>query len=126
MRRSHKNETEPTASAVEQTRRLMDATYEGMFIHESGVVLDANRAAADLFGRAVTELNRCRISELIAEESCRTLMRQIHNRSTRPCPVKGVRKDGTGIPLAITVKAVLTCQGRRLEIITVSELVVRN
>jgi PAS domain S-box-containing protein len=126
MRRSQKIEMEPTASAVEQTRRLMDATFEGMFIHESGVVLDANRAAADLFGRAVNELNRCRISELIAEESCRTLMRQIHNRSTQPCSVKGMRKDGSGIPLAITVKAVLTCHGRRLEIIAVSELISRN
>ena len=90
------------------------------------MVLDANRAAADLFGRAIKELNRCRISELIAEESCRTLMRQIHSRSTQPCPVRGKRKDGTGIPLSITVKAVLTCQGRRLEIIAVSEMNCRN
>jgi PAS domain S-box-containing protein len=126
MRRSQKRETEPTASAVEQTRRLMDATYEGMFIHESGVVLDANRAAASLFGRAVRELHRCRISELIAEENCRTLMRQIHTRRNTPCCVTGLRKDGTGFPIAITIKAVLTCHGRRLEVITVSELVVRN
>ena len=99
MRRSQKNETEPTASAVEQTRRLMDATFEGMFIHDSGVVLDANRAATTLFGRAVRELNHCRISDLIAEESCRALMRQIHARDTGPCPITGLRKDGSNVPL---------------------------
>lgn len=109
------------ASAVEQTRRLMEATFEGLFIHDSGVVLDANRAAAALFGRAVDELSRCRISELIAEESCRVLMRQIHGRRHEPCPITGFRKDGSNVPLEITVKAVLTCGGRRLEVLAVSQ-----
>jgi PAS domain S-box-containing protein len=122
MRHTRKSETEPVASAVEQTRRLMDATYEGMFIHDSGVVLDANSAAASLFGRAVRELNHCRLSELIAEESCRALMRKIHKRNTEPCPVTGVRKDGRNVPLEVKVKAVLTCQGRQIEIIVVSEM----
>lgn len=121
MRQTRRTGTEPTASAVEQIRRLMDATFGGMFIHDSGVVLDANRAAADLFGRAVKELNHCRISELIAEESCRALMRQILSRSSAPCPVNAVRKDGKNVPLEITIKAVLTCQGRRLEVLAVSQ-----
>ena len=112
----------PIASAVEQTRRLMDATIEGLFIHDSGVVLDANRAAAELFGRATRELNCCRISELIAEESCRVLMRQIHARSNEPCPITGFRKDGSNVPLEITVKAVLTCGGKRLEVLAVSQM----
>lgn len=113
-------------SAVEQTRRLMGATFEGMFIHDAGVVLDANRAAADLFGRAVKELSRCRISELLAEESCRALMQQIHRRATQPLPVvakvprSAVFRKGW-VPLEITIKAVLTCGGRRLEILAVSE-----
>ena len=113
--------TAPPVSPVEQMRRLMDATFEGVFIHDSGVVLDANRAAADLFGRAVGELNRCCISELIAEESCRILMRQIHARSNRPCPITAMRKDGTNFPLEIVVKATLTCNGRRLEVLAVSQ-----
>jgi PAS domain S-box-containing protein len=99
----------------------MDATFEGLFIHDSGVVLDANSSAAALFGRAVKELSCCRISELIAEESCRVLMRQIHARSNEPCPITGYRKDGSNVPLEITVKAVLTCGGRRLEVLAVSQ-----
>ena len=128
MRHTRKMETEPVASAVEQTRRLMDATLEGMFIHDSGVVLDANVAAAELFGRAVRELSRCRISELIGEESCRTLMKQITSRSTESCPITCVRKDGSKLPLEVKVKAVFTCEGRRLEVLAVTEFspVVRN
>jgi PAS domain S-box-containing protein len=101
----------------------MDATFEGMFIHDSGVVLDANRAAADLFGRAVKELSCCRISELVAEESFRALMQRIHARSNSPCPITAMRKDGSSAPLEIKVKAVLTCYGRRLEVLAVSECV---
>ena len=116
------------ASVVEQTRRLMGATFEGMFIHDAGVVLDANRAAADLFGRAINELSCCRISELLAEESCRALMQQIHRRATQPLPViamvprSAVFRKGW-VPLEITIKAVLTCGGRRLEVLAVSESV---
>jgi PAS domain S-box-containing protein len=106
---------------VDQMRRLMDATFEGVFIHDSGVVLDANRAAAALFGRAVGELNRCCISELIAEESCRLLMRQIHARREGPCAITARRKDGAEVPLEIVIKATLTCNGRRLEILAVSQ-----
>jgi hypothetical protein len=58
---------------------------------------------------------------LIAEESCRVLMRQIHSRSTAPCAVTATRKDGTCLPLEIVVKATLTCNGRRLEILAVSQ-----
>ena len=114
-------EQEAMASAVEQTRRLMEATFEGLFIHDAGVVLDANRAAASLFGRAVKELSRCRISELLAEESCRLLARQIQARNTRSCPITGVHKDGSNVPLEIKLKAVLTCNGRRLEVVAVYE-----
>ena len=109
------------ASAVEQTRRLMDATIEGLFIHDAGVVLDGNRAAAELFGRAVKELARCRISELIAEESRRVLMRQIDSRSLAPCPITALRKDGSSVPLEVSVKATLTCNGRRLEVMAVNQ-----
>lgn len=92
---------------------------EGAILHDSGVVLDANRAAAALFGRAVPELNRCPISELLREQGCRVLMRQIHARSNMPCPISGVRKDGSIVPLEVTVKAALTCQGRRVEVLLV-------
>jgi PAS domain S-box-containing protein len=121
MRNLRKSSTGMIASAVEQTRRLMDATFEGLFIHDDGVVLDGNRAAAELFGRAVKELARCRISELIAEESCRVLMRQIHSRSTVPCPVTALRKDGSSVPLEVSVKATLTCNGRRVEVLAVNQ-----
>ena len=121
MRPATRKTTRATLSPVEQMRRLMDATFEGLFIHDSGVVLDANRAAAEMFCRAVGELNRCRISELIAEESCRILMRQIHLRSHVPCAVTALHKDGTDIPLEIVIKAILTCDGRRLEILAVSQ-----
>ncbi len=95
----------------------MEATLEGALIHEAGVVLDANRAAADLFGRAMKELNYCHISELLAAESCRMLMRQIHLRSQMPCPITILRKDGSSLPLEISIKATLTCEGRRLDIL---------
>jgi PAS domain S-box-containing protein len=104
---------------VDQMRRLMEATFEGAILHASGVILDANRAAAALFGRAVPELNRCPISELLREQSCRVLMRQIHARSNAPCPVTGVRKDGSCVTVELTVKATLTCEGRRVEVLTV-------
>jgi PAS domain S-box-containing protein len=106
---------------VEQTRRLMDATWEGMFIHDSGVVLDGNRAAAQLFGRRVKELSRCRITDLVAEESRPMLAQQLSARPNFPCPITGVRKDGSSVPLEVTVKAVLTCNGRRLEVLAVSQ-----
>ena len=121
MRNIRKSSTGPMASAVEQTRRLMDATFEGLFIHDAGVVLDGNRAAAELFGRAVKELARCRISELIAEESCRALMRQIDSRSSVPCPITALHKDGSNVPLEVSVKATLTCNGRRVEVLAVNQ-----
>jgi two-component system sensor histidine kinase/response regulator len=106
------------AMAVQQMRQLMEATLEGAILHQSGLVLDANRAAAALFGRAMPEMNRCPISELLREQSCRTLMRQIHARSSVPCPITAIRKDGSAMPLEVTVKATLTCGGGRVEVLT--------
>ncbi|EWY42838.1 hypothetical protein N825_01285 [Skermanella stibiiresistens SB22] len=54
------------ADREERFRRLSGATSEAVLIHDGGVVIDANDAAAVLFGQAVGELIGCPMDRLVA------------------------------------------------------------
>ena len=114
-------ETTTLASAVEQMVRLTEATLEGIFIHDAGLIVNANRRAASLLGRPTRELNSCRVLDLVSEESRPMLRQQMNSFSNQPCTITVLRKDGSSFEVEITVKATLTCNGRRVQVLALRD-----
>ncbi len=85
----------------ERFRKLHEASFGGIGIHEKGVILDANQALAKMTGYDFDELIGMNGLLLIAEEWREFVMDKIVSGFPNPYDVVGVRKDGSRYPLEI-------------------------
>jgi PAS domain S-box-containing protein len=90
----------------ERFRRLSEATYEGILIHDHGIIIDANQAIAHRFGYETDELIGMSGFELLAPESRDIALKQIQAAYVEPYEVVGLSKDGSKFPVEIQAKLI--------------------
>ena len=84
-------------------RQLSDAAFEGVFIHDQGVMLEFNAAIGRLFGYEAHELVGRNVLELVATPESRDLIvERMRSRSEARYEVVIRRKDGTMMTVEIT------------------------
>ena len=82
----------------ERSRRLAEATFEGIALHDQGRILEANRAFCAMFGYdREDELIGRSVLELAAPESRDTVLQHVRDGSELPYEAVGLRKDGSRI-----------------------------
>lgn len=79
----------------ERFRRLSEATFEGIAIHDSEHVLDVNQAMVTLFGYPLPDLVGKDLLELIAPESREMVSQHIQAEYESSYEAKGQRADGS-------------------------------
>ena len=80
----------------ERYRLLSNITFEGIFIHRNGVVLDANQSLAKMIGYDLDEIVGKNIIQLVVlPEYHQRVIQALKNEETSPYEVKVKRKDGT-------------------------------
>lgn len=85
--------------------RMTEASFEGLGFTRDGIIVDANRQLADMFGYTVEELIGRPVMELIAPHHIETVQR--HSRSVEASyEHDALRKDGTLLPVEVRVKEV--------------------
>ena len=79
----------------ERWRALSDAAFEAIFVHDGRHVLDANRAACELFGVSPADARGCGLLEHIHPASQERVLEAIRNGSREPYVAQCLRSDGT-------------------------------
>jgi PAS domain S-box-containing protein len=98
--------TEQLAESRARFRRLAEATFEGIIIHEDGEILDVNRALTDMMGYDREELVGRSFLDVLSE-STHELDRDVDDaRPEVPYEAVMVRKDGSSFPAEIEEKRV--------------------
>jgi two-component system, cell cycle sensor histidine kinase and response regulator CckA len=110
----HKMETDLQESE-ERFRRLHEASFGGIGIHDKGKILECNKGLVDLTGFAYEELIGMDGLALITPECREKVMEKILADYEKPYEVEGIRKDGSGYPLEVQGK-VIQYQGRRVRV----------
>ncbi len=86
-------------------KTLSDVTFEGIAIHENGVVIDINLALLRMFGYKREDLiDKYALPLLFDKESQSKLIESIKSNNTIPYEVTGVRKDGSTFPVEVEGK----------------------
>lgn len=108
-------------ASKERFRRLADAAFEGLAIHEHGTLLECNAACESMFGYETGTLAGRTAFDII-HESCHPL---IHARIATPIddPYEaiGVRRDGSTFPIEIAGKSI-PYQGRMHRVVALRDL----
>jgi diguanylate cyclase (GGDEF)-like protein/PAS domain S-box-containing protein len=109
--------------AEERARRLSDATLEGVVLHEGGVILEANRPFAKMFGRELSAVHGMRIAQFLTEE-----YRELAAAGAEPrhsYEAVGLHADGSTFPVKIYNKTA-PYQGRTVQVAALRDITERK
>lgn len=107
------NDTGSLRTELARHRALADAAFEGLALHDDGVIIDANEAFASMFGYTRDEVVGLRVLSLAAPESVELLAAQLRSGSEEPYEGLARRKDGTRFAVQLRGREVVLA-GRRM------------
>ncbi|MBM4241555.1 MAG: PAS domain S-box protein [Euryarchaeota archaeon] len=96
---------EQLRESEERFKRLAEAGFEGICIHDGKRILDANTTFARMGGYELSEVMGKNPLEFAAPESHETIMKNIMAGYERPYEALGLRKDGTTFPVELVGKS---------------------
>lgn len=110
-------------ASEERLQSFFNATFEAVFIHDQGRILDTNHAAETLFGYSSDEMIGMVAPQLAAPESRDLIIERLQRLSDQPFEARGLRKDGSSFDAELTGKSILYqgCPARVVGIRDISE-----
>ena len=125
LRAAVNRRTEQLAESRARFRRLAEATFEGIIIHEDDKILDVNRALTQMIGCGREDLVGRSFLDVISE-STRTLEREESpGGPDDPYETVVVRKDGSSFPAEIEEK-VVKGRDRRVRVAAIRDITTRK
>ncbi len=112
---------EALLESEERFRHLSDAAFEGVAIHDEGVIVAVNRALTEMMRCASEDLIGMPATGFVDEESCLRMLERIQHHSDEPLEIAGRRKDGTRFHAELRARD-LPLQGRNLRVVAVRDI----
>lgn len=106
----------------ERLQVLTEASFEGIFLVENGVIIEANYNVATMFGfQQETELIGMKVSNIIASETHKDVIDKVASGYDRPYESLGLHKNGNVFPIEVCGKT-FSYQGRQVRGTAVRDL----
>ena len=110
----------------ERFRRLIEASNEGIVLHDNGVVLDVSPRFSEMVGYSPEELVGRNIMDFIAAPGWReVLLEHVRTGSEEPYEMMGLHKNGTHMAVEIQARAT-TYHGRKVRVAAVRDITERK
>ena len=106
-------------------RFLSEATFEGIILHDEGIILDINHVLAKMTGYEFEELIGKNGFELVTSDSQELIRKNILSGSEKPYTVTAIRKDGSTFPAEIQAK-VISNSSRNIRVTAIRDITERN
>ena len=117
---------ESLRESEERFRRLSEAAFEGIAIHERGTLLNANDQYFGMFGYEPHELLGKEVLALTAAPETQDLMaKQAASGGVGPYESVGLRKDGTTFPMEIRARQ-MEYKGRPVRVVALMDITERK
>lgn len=109
----------------ERQRRLSEATFEAIVVHEQGIILDVNDNVGRMFGYESAEMIGRSILDFVAPERRERAIARIGQHGDEPAESIGLRKDGTRFPFEVRARSI-PYAGRTVRVLAVRDLTERR
>jgi diguanylate cyclase (GGDEF)-like protein/PAS domain S-box-containing protein len=96
---SRKAAVEALQESEERFRRLSEAAFEGIAVHQNGRIIEANQTMSAMSGYEPDELIGMSALDLVAPECREVAQRNITEGNEKPYEIMGQRKDGSTFPM---------------------------
>lgn len=121
----HRKMKEALIESDKRYEGLRQASFEGIGIHENGVILEANQALAKMTGYKASDLIGMNVTDIIAEEWHDLVWRNIQSGYEKSYEVYGMRKNGTTYPIEVRGKNVVL-RDRKVRVISFRDITERK
>jgi PAS domain S-box-containing protein len=122
----HQHTEEALRESQDQVRRLSEASFEAIAIHDNGVLLSANSQYCQMFGYEPDELPGKQVLPMtVAPEAMEAVKQEIASGSLGPYEATGMRKDGTRFPMEIRVRG-MEYEGRKVRVAAIMDITERK
>ncbi|HEX7926959.1 MAG TPA: PAS domain S-box protein, partial [bacterium] len=108
-------------SLAARYKELWHGAFEGVVIHDKGVVIDANPAYAKLFGLTVAEMLGSSVYDHLDPRVHRPARARIRRNATYRAQIIGKHKDGSLIPMEYHARPI-EVDGRKVRIVAVRDI----
>ncbi len=105
----------------ERLRAMSSATFEGILLHDNGIIVAANDAMSSMFGYELSELIGTSAFNFLMPEDVDIARNNITKGYELPYEVRGIRKNGAVFPIEIRGKS-LVYGGRNLRVTAVRDI----
>ena len=96
-------------------KKLSNLTFEGIIIHDMGIVIDINLSLAKMFGYTCDELiGKNIIKLLIPEKYHKIISENIIKNYALPYDVEGIKKDGSIIPVELEARNIMSDDNNKM------------
>ncbi len=109
----------------ERLKRFFEAAFEGIALHEGGIIRDANGPLATLFGYTVEELKGMNVLDLAAPSYRDIVRRNVAAGHDQPYEGLALRKDGTTVPVELCGKNI-PYEGRTIRVTVLRDITERK
>ncbi|WP_236517086.1 hybrid sensor histidine kinase/response regulator [Sandaracinus amylolyticus] len=116
---------EALRESEERARRFAEASFEGLFVHDQGRVLDVNEVLPAMFRTTREELLGRSALDFAAEASRAMLRDNVLRQYELPYEAMGKRADGTTFPMEVLGKPI-PFEGRTVRVTAVRDLTERK
>jgi PAS domain S-box-containing protein len=102
-----------------------EASFEGIFFHQRGQILDVNETFARMSRYEREELIGTNVMELVAPESRSVVQMGLNAEKEADCEIVALRKDGSTVPVEIRAKAI-SYRGKMVRVAAVRDITERK
>ncbi len=120
-----KKTQEALRESEDRFRTLAEANFEGIAIHEKGIILDVNYAFAEMFGYDLKEIIGKQVGQFVAKESHDVISQNIKSGYNKPYEAIGLRKDGSTFPGELVGKT-LPYKDRIVRVTAIHDITLRR
>jgi PAS domain S-box-containing protein len=120
-----KRAEEALRESEERFRRLSEASFEGIVIHDKGKILDANRTCAQMFGYEVSEVIGMDALDFAAPEFRDLALQNVLSGYEKPYEAPVVGRDGLTFWAEVCARAI-PYDGRMVRVVAVRDITERK
>jgi len=120
-----KQAEEALRESEERFRRLSEAAFEGILIHEEGKIIDTNRLFATMFGYDVSEVIGGNALDFATLGLGDVALRHMRTESSEAYEGVAIRKDGSTFPVEVQAENILY-KGRTARVTAIRDITERK
>lgn len=120
-----KEAQEQLVESAGRYRALSQASFEGIVLHEQGIVLEANQTLAEMLGYPLSELTGTSLQELVQTEANSIMKAQPFQEESEPFEALAVRKDQSCFPVESQSRD-FVYRGRSVRVSAIRDITIRK